>query len=202
MAQRRKPHHGAAGARRAAGPSRRRLPAWAGWLTVGGAVVLVAGWLGLRSAGATTVRPTGEVGTAVGDTAPSFTVRDIQGRVVGLAAHRPTLLYFVAAWCSSCAYGDTQLRQVYARYGHAVRLITVDVDPQQDTPQMVAAFAHAYGGPWPVVRDTSLTLARLYQVRSLDTSYLINARHVIVLSAQVPLSAAQWEARLVPWLHA
>ena len=160
--------------------------------------MLLAGWLGFRSHG--TVRPTGVVGTALGDTAPSFSAKDIQGQTVTLAAGKPTLMYFVAAWCSSCAYGDTQLRQVYDRYGHALRLITIDVDPQQDTPRMVAAFAKHYGGPWPEVLDQGERLTRLYHVTSLDSSYLVNAQGVIVYAAQSPLTAAAWDERLQPLL--
>lgn len=175
------------------GRARRSRSGW--WITgTAIAAVLVAGWLGFRGHG--TVRATGVVGTAVGDTAPSFSVQDIQGQTVTLAAGKPTLMYFVAAWCSSCAYGDTQLRQVYDRYGHGVRLITVDVDPQQDTPQMVAAFAKNYGGPWPAVLDQGQRLTQLYHVTSLDSSYLVNAQGVIVYAAQAPLTAASWDNRL------
>ncbi len=167
-----------------------------GWWVAGTATaaVLVAGWLGFRGHGA--VRATGLVGTAVGDTAPTFAVQDIQGQTVTLAEGRPTILYFVAAWCSSCAYGESQLRQVYDRYGHAVRMITVDVDPQQDTPQMVATFAKNYGGPWPAVLDQGQRLTRLYHVTSLDSSYLVNPQGVIANAAQAPLTAAAWQARL------
>jgi cytochrome oxidase Cu insertion factor (SCO1/SenC/PrrC family) len=184
------------GGPRASGPGR----AW--WVAAAGGVVVVllAGWLGVHARAQARVTPTGIVGTAPGDTAPSFEIRDIQGKMVGLAQGRPTLLYFVASWCSSCAYGETQLRQVYARYGHALRLITVDVDPQQDTPAMVAAFAKDYGGPWPAVLDRHLTLTRLYQVSSLDTSFLINGKGEIVFRGSAPLPAATWEAHIQPLL--
>lgn len=176
-------------------PVRRSRTGW--WVAGAAAATLVlVGWVGLRGHG--TVRATGAVGTAVGDTAPPFSVKDIQGQTVTLAAGKPTLMYFVAAWCSSCAYGDTQLRQVYDRYGHAVRLITVDVDPQQDTPQMVAAFAKNYGGPWPAVLDQGERLTQLYHITTLDSSYLVNAQGVIVYAAQAPLTAAAWDNRLQP----
>lgn len=176
-------------------PVRRSRTGW--WVAAAAvATLMLVGWVGLRGHG--TVRATGVVGTAVGDTAPPFSVKDIQGQTVTLAAGKPTLMYFVAAWCSSCSYGDTQLRQVYDRYGHAVRLITVDVDPQQDTPQMVATFAKNYGGPWPAVLDQGERLTQLYHVTSLDSSYLVNAQGVIVYAAQAPLTAAAWDNRLQP----
>lgn len=193
MVQRARP---AAQGRRGKGdlaPARGSRP---GWWIAGGAVAVLAlvGWVGLRGHG--TVRATGVTGSAVGDMAPAFAAKDIQGQTVTLAAGKPTLLYFVAAWCSSCAYGESQLRQVYDRYGQAVRLITVDVDPQQDTPRMVAAFAKDYGGPWPAVLDQGQRLTRLYHVTSLDSSYLVNARGVIVYAAQAPLTATAWNQRL------
>lgn len=170
----------------------------AGWWIAGAAVVMLAlvGWVGLRGDG--TVSPTGIVGTAVGDTAPAFSVKDIAGQTVTLAPGKPTILYFAAAYCSTCAYGDTQLRPVYQRYGSSVQLITVDVDPQVDTLAMVQAFAKEYGGPWPEVLDVGERLTELYHVTALDTSYLINGQGVIVYTTQTPLTSAQWERRLAP----
>ncbi len=172
----------------------------AGWWIAGAAVVTLAlvGWVGLRGHG--TVSPTGIVGTAVGDTAPAFSVKDIAGQTVTLASGKPTLLYFAAAYCSTCAYGDTQLRPVYQRYGSSVQLITVDVDPQEDTLAMVQAFAKDYGGPWPEVLDEGERLTELYHVTALDTSYLINGQGVIVYTAQTSLTSTQWERRLAPLL--
>lgn len=195
MADRARVRQGSAKSRyRARSRGHARGTRWA--IGVSAAAVLVAvGWLGLRNR-TVVVRPTGIVGTAVGDTAPAFHVPDIQGQLVGLSAGEPTLLYFVAAWCSSCAYGESQLRQVYDRYGRQVHLITVDVDPGQDTLQMVNTFVKDYGGPWPTVLDQHQELTRLYRVTALDSSDLISSGGVIVYAAQAPLSATQWDARL------
>jgi thiol-disulfide isomerase/thioredoxin len=184
----------AQGYRRRTGRPRRR------WWLAGTAALAVAlgAWVDLRAHGA--AMATGRVGTAVGDVAPTFAVQDIQGQTVTLAVGRPTLLYFVAAWCSSCAYGEGQLRQLHDEAGPRLSLITVDVDPQQDTPQMVAAFAADYGGPWPAVLDVGQRITELYRVTSLDSSYLVNGQGVIAYAAKAPLAAAAWEARLRPLL--
>ncbi len=67
-----------------------------GWWVAGAAAatLVLASWVGLRGHG--TVRATDVVGTAVGDMAPPFSVKDVQGQTVTLAAGKPTLMYFVA----------------------------------------------------------------------------------------------------------
>ena len=62
-----------------------------GWWVAGAAAatLVLVGWVGLRGHG--TVRATGVVGTAVGDTAPPFSVKDVQGQTVTLAAWQQEL---------------------------------------------------------------------------------------------------------------
>ncbi len=152
------------------------------WLGLGAAAVVAAViWFALPRPGSAlaAVHPTGQVGATVGDTAPILRVRDIQGQTVALAG-KPTVLYFMASWCSSCTYGESQLRQVQSRLGSRVNLVTVDVDPQQDTAAELAAFQKQWGGPWPHVLDTGQRLVAAFGVQSLDTTVILNARGTIV----------------------
>lgn len=84
----------------------------------------------------------------------SFT--DQHGRPVGAAAlrGRPVLLHFVFTTCSSVC--PLQVRELVAlRAGlpddvrAQVRFVSVTVDPLQDTPRSLAAFARAQGADQP-----------------------------------------------------
>jgi thiol-disulfide isomerase/thioredoxin len=177
-------------ARGGGGPVRRRGAAYAPprrtrtglWIGLGGAaLVLALIWLALPRPGSAlaAVRPTGQVGAAVGDTAPILQVSDIRGRTLSLTG-KPTVLYFMASWCSSCAYGESQLRQVQSRLGGRVNVVTVDVDPQQDATADLSAFQSRWGGPWPHVLDVGQRLVAAYGVQGLDTTVVLNARGTIV----------------------
>lgn len=107
-------------------------------------------------------------GAALGDTAPPSQVRDIEGRTVALAG-RPTVLFFMEAWCSRCTYGQSQLRAVHQRLGDRVDLVMVDVDPQQDAPAALASFNRRWGGDWPQLLDSGERLVAAYGIRSLET---------------------------------
>ena len=120
------------------------------------------------------------VGSAVGDRIGISRFTDISGQTVVLGDGRPAALYFMATWCPSCVYGETQLRQVQSRLGRRAQLVTVDVDPVHDTPATLSAFVNRYGGAWPHVLDSSLRLVSAFGVTSLDTLILINGQGVIV----------------------
>jgi cytochrome oxidase Cu insertion factor (SCO1/SenC/PrrC family) len=172
---------GGGGPGRRADASRRRARTGL-WVGLGGAALIGALlWLALPRPGAAlaAVRPTGRVGAAVGDTAPLLLVSDIQGQTLSLAG-KPAVLYFMASWCSSCTYGESQLRQVQSRLGDRVNVVTVDVDPQQDTKADLSAFQSRWGGPWPHVLDMGQRLLAAFGVRSLDTTVLLNAQGTIV----------------------
>lgn len=74
--------------------------AW--WVALGvGAMVAVLIALATARVG----RPAGVQGPTVGRAAPVEAVEDIQGWRVALAG-KPTVLLFMAAWCSRCSYGE------------------------------------------------------------------------------------------------
>jgi cytochrome oxidase Cu insertion factor (SCO1/SenC/PrrC family) len=163
-------------------PEGRTVPrSRAGWaVLVGAAAVAALVWLAMPHGGtAAAVRPTGRVGSAIGDTAPVLRVHDIQGQTVGLGG-KPTVLYFMASWCSSCTYGESQLRQAQSRLGSRVNLVSIDVDPVHDTPAALAAFERQYGGEWPHVLDAGQRLVSAFGIRSLDTTLILNPGGTIV----------------------
>jgi cytochrome oxidase Cu insertion factor (SCO1/SenC/PrrC family) len=167
---------GSASARAAA--RRRRQRAVLG-LGLGVALAAALAWLAATRPGGATVRATGRVGHLVGDTVPISQVTDLRGGTVVLAG-KPAVVYFMAAWCSDCAYGEAQLRQVRAQLGDRVTLVSVDVDPLHDTPAAIAAFAQRYGGDWPHVLDAGQRLVVAFGVQSLDTTFVVDARGTIV----------------------
>lgn len=125
-------------------------------------------------------------GTGVGDLAPAFKATNVfGGQSVSHVPGKPTALFFMAAWCSSCVGGEDALAQVRAKYGDKVQLISIDVDPANDTPERLKKFAQEFGGDWPHVFDTDKMLEKL-SVASLDTTIIIGPDGKIIYRNERP----------------
>jgi cytochrome oxidase Cu insertion factor (SCO1/SenC/PrrC family) len=177
-------------ARRAALPPRVSKPV--DWKLFGIPLVVVAVLLG----GGLIVRNTLTSGTPRARVtqsttpAPTFTVATVNGPRFSLAAQRgrPVVLYFMAAWCTSCLAESNALGQIQQKYGDRVRIALVDIDDKVDTPAALRAFVARSGGPsryWVLDRHTAI--AQTYGVQALDTTYVINRQGGIAYSNNRPI---------------
>ncbi|MCL5048004.1 MAG: TlpA family protein disulfide reductase [Firmicutes bacterium] len=127
---------------------------------------------------------------AVGLRAPAGILTTISGRQLNVASLRgkPTLLWFVSTWCSSCQAGTQTMAQNISRLqADGVRVVEVELyqDLGQSGPSITSfgkqlAGAH-YGDPDWIFATSSFVLTRTYDPASyLDIYYLINAKGKIV----------------------
>ncbi|TFB21492.1 TlpA family protein disulfide reductase [Filobacillus milosensis] len=105
-----------------------------------------------------------------------FEKTDIQGETIGLSEEKPTLIYFMAAWCPTCVGGEKVFAELHKQYGDKVQLITVDIDPSVDTKEQLKKFQQKYGGNWPHVIDENQEMAKKFQVKQLEEVSLINLK--------------------------
>lgn len=174
--------------------------------------LLLAGGTALAAGGAATVsgvfggtRDTSEnvyqkeeapTGTSIGQEAPDFTLQTTDGGTVSLLpAEKPIILFFMAAWCSSCRFEEKNLKEVYNKYGDAVRIISIDIDPGRDLMADLRQFQSEYGGDWPHAMGTKDLLSR-YQVQTLDVTYLLNERGITVYKDEGITEAATLDEHL------
>lgn len=131
-------------------------------------------------------------GTAGGAAAPDFSIKTADGGTFSLAAQRghPVALYFMASWCSSCVPGAQSLARAYSEYrDRGLQVLAVDVDPA-DTLTDLARFRRLVpsgagdGFSWAL--DQEGLLLRLYNVRSLDTTVLIDRQGRLARRSEVP----------------
>ena len=177
----------------------RRIPiAVAAGVIVSAAVVL---GLHLR---ATTTAPSAVVSSRMGTvhaeglTAPNGTYTTTAGlqRSVSSLRGKPTLLWFVATWCSSCQAGTQTMAQNVARL-HADGVQVVEIELYQDMGQSggsLVSFARKFAGaqysnPGWTFATSSGALTRAYDPGSyLDIYYLLNAHQHIVYVNGSPAS--------------
>jgi cytochrome oxidase Cu insertion factor (SCO1/SenC/PrrC family) len=133
------------------------------------------------------------VHTSANPPAPSFSVATVNGPHFSLAAQRghPVVLYFMAAWCTSCLPESQALGQLQQKYGDGVRIVLVDIDPKQDSPSALRSFVDRSSGPsryW--VLDSGGTITTAFGVQTLDTTYVIDKQGGIAYSNNHPIDYA------------
>jgi thiol-disulfide isomerase/thioredoxin len=115
----------------------------------------------------------------VGEPAPAFDARTVDGRPVSLAGLRGkvVLLDFWATWCGSCRLELPHLIEDYARFGKDGRFEIVGVSVDEDL-DLVPRFVSSRGLGWP---QTALgpaarnPIARLFNVNSTPATVLVDA---------------------------
>jgi protein SCO1/2 len=130
---------------------------------------------------------------------PDVALIDTRGRTQALAAHldadEPVLLNFVYTTCSTiCSTQTAVLAEAQRRLlagGRRVRFVTLTIDPANDTPQRLAAFARQFG----IERDWSFLTGDfddLLQVqRAFDVYRGAKAAHPPVVLMR-PARGADW----------
>jgi len=122
---------------------------------------------------------------AEGDTAPDFTAPNQDGTPFRLSSLRgaPVVLYFYPkADTPGCTIESKGFRDVYQEYlAHNVHVVGVSVD---DCPAQ-KAFAQKYGLPFPLVADSSKSVAGAYGVlgphgAARRVTFLIDAKGKVV----------------------
>lgn len=152
-----------------------------------GRAVLVAGLVlvscGTTSAGSAAVRKEApdrhEAAASAGSAAArvaALTMRTTDGKDVTIpTAGRPTVVFFMAAWCVSCVQGAVNLAQLYQDYGsRGLQVVAIDVDTGE-TPADLERFRALAGDPryfWAM--DAGQRATRAYAVRSLDATILVS----------------------------
>ncbi len=113
-----------------------------------------------------------------GPPAPDFGVATIDGEQLALAQQRgrPVLLFFMAAWCTTCIPVAQDIDRL-TKSKDAPRdlvVLVVGVDTTE-TPADLAAFRQRAGGParhWAI--DSKRQITKAYGVTALDTTVIID----------------------------
>jgi peroxiredoxin len=137
------------------------------------------------------------IGLRRGQTAPDFTLSDVNGGQVKLSSLRgkPVMLNFWSVSCPPCRYEMPEIEAVYQKYrGHAV---FIGIAPA-DTTAEVRDFVTASGYSWTFVTDPTGAVSFDYQVMYFPTTYFIDAGgRVSSMIVGGPLSRDAFERELV-----
>lgn len=121
--------------------------------------------------------------------APDFTVYATDGSAVQLSdfAGTPIVLNFWASWCGPCKSEMPAFQSAYEAWGQDVKFVMVNMTGGRETLESAAAYVAKQGFTFPVFYDTEADAAITYGVRTLPTTYFIDADGFLVAQARSAL---------------
>jgi len=113
---------------------------------------------------------------AIGDKAPDFTVKTIDGKAITLSDYvnnKPVYLKFWATWCSYCKVEMPHLQTIYDENGEHIEVLTVNVG-MNDSIVNIERFYQKNGFTLPTVFDKKGALTSSYGVVGTPFHVLID----------------------------
>ncbi len=116
---------------------------------------------------------------SVGQSAPSFTLRGLDGTAYGLDQNgeRLTLAVFFKTTCPTCQLAWPYLEKLYQAYRGA-GLTVWGISP--DARDVSAEYASKYGSSFPLLLDADWQVSRAYDPEFVPTVLLIDGARQIV----------------------
>ncbi len=121
-----------------------------------------------------------ETGLEIGAKAPDFTLETLEGEEITLSeVGKPVMLNFWASWCPPCKAEMPHMVNFYESRSDDVEIIAVNMMHQESSVEDMKAFHDDYQLNFPVPFDEDGTVTGMYQVKSIPTSYFVNAEGYI-----------------------
>lgn len=135
----------------------------------------------------------------VGQTAPDFTLRTMDGKAVRLCdlKGKVVVLDFWASWCGPCLRELPSIEKLHREYkGKDVILLGVNAEDPEDARALVQDRQYTF----PTLLDEGRSVTKLYQIRAIPTVIVIDPRglvseHFVGVRAERDLRAAIQQAQ-------
>lgn len=127
-------------------------------------------------------------GLAVGDVAPVFTLKTLDGQPVSLSdftGKKAVWINFWASWCPFCVDEFPLMKQAKAEHAQELEVLAVNL---QESPEAARRFAvDDFQSNFPVLLDPTSRVKNLYAVRTQPVSYLVNKEGRIAFVRNGPI---------------
>jgi peroxiredoxin len=119
-------------------------------------------------------------GFKLGDPAPNFQLRDLDGHLVTFSdLHgKVVLLNFWATWCGPCRVEMPAMEQLYRMFSRKdFEILAVSIDRQGVA--VTRPFQQEYHLTFPILHDVDYRVGLLYGARSLPMTFLVDRQGVV-----------------------
>lgn len=117
---------------------------------------------------------------SVGEVAPNFVLKDMEGNEVELHDLRGkgVFLNFWATVCPPCVYEMPYMESNFQKYkDQGIEVIAVNFDEQ---PIRIERFVERLNLTFPILLDPGLQVSQLYGVRELPATFLIDEDGIVI----------------------
>jgi cytochrome c biogenesis protein CcmG/thiol:disulfide interchange protein DsbE len=113
--------------------------------------------------------------------APDFTLETMNGEKVTLSDLRGqvVIVNLWASWCGPCRLEMPAFKKIYEEYKEQGLVILAVNSTSQDTLSAVEEFVVKFQLPFNILMDTNGTVARLYKLSALPSTFFIGRSGVI-----------------------
>lgn len=128
----------------------------------------------------------------VGDEAPNFRLRDLDGNLTSLSQFRGkvVLLNFWATWCGPCRVEMPAMEQLYRSLSRReFQILAVSTDSQGVA--VTRPFQQKIGLTFPILHDTDMEVGMTYGARSLPMTLMVDRQGVV---RQKIFGARDWDS--------
>jgi peroxiredoxin len=150
-------------------------------MIAGTAVFLMVALVGIGGAGAADILPVAERHVVkLGEPAPNFQLRDLNGRMVALSDLRGkvVLLNFWATWCGPCRVEMPAMEQLYQMFPRKdFEILAVSTDAQGVA--ITRPFQQENHLTFPILHDSDFRVGLTYGARSLPMTFMVDRQGVI-----------------------
>ncbi|MEM4394766.1 MAG: redoxin domain-containing protein [Candidatus Nitrosocaldus sp.] len=142
-------------------------------------------------------------GLPINTTAPDFKLFDIEKGEISkeLLKGKPLFIFFTTTWCTPCQVGAKQLAKYYDETNAGFNVLIIFVDPTEDYKELVK-WRQQYGrDSWYIVKDNEQRAVKDYNIRYLDSKYVLDKDGIVRYFDIRPLSYITAKNVLEPLLR-
>ena len=118
---------------------------------------------------------------SMGETAPDFTLENMQGENVTLSDLRGqvVLVNFWATWCPPCRQEMPSMEKLYQHFqGQEFEMLAINVE--ENGPEAVSSFLKDKSHSFPILFDPQGQAQRLYNVSKYPETFVVNKDGIVV----------------------
>lgn len=137
-----------------------------------------------------------QVGVQIGNTAPDFSLKALDGSTVKLSELRgkPVMVNFWATWCPPCKEEMPTMEAAYKKAKEqGIEFLGVDV---KEDLAVVEKFVKENGYSWTFLLDQDGYAGRQYQITGIPETFFIDRNGVLQARVIGPMSSTVLESRL------
>ncbi len=138
--------------------------------------------------------------TVIGDAAPSFNLRTVEGQPLSLSDYhgkKAVYLVFWNTWCTYCVKKTPRYKKLKQEFGDRVEIIAINTG-WSDSPADMEQYRDQHKTNYSLVFDEQAVVTKSYKVSAVPTEFIIGTDGIVRYRDSVPKYVA---AHIPDWFQ-